>query len=135
MTAEDLMSKRFAALASGDYASVYETYHQDSPFIRQFSDCDAYICFARQQLNTIKVWSWQSLRQRQIDSLQQEHLLIMELAVDGRRQYFYELALLINTPAGWRYHSAQKLSAEDYAGPPEQIQFSCFDQVTQKIRY
>lgn len=135
MTAEDLLSKRFAALSSTDFVTVYATYHEDSPFIRHFEDCESYVDFARQQLSNITVNSWQSLRQRQLADDRQEHLLSMELAVDGNSQYFYELALLIKTSDGWRYHSAQKLSVEDYPGPPEQISFAHFDQAAQIIRY
>jgi len=135
MTAEEFLNVRFDALMSGDFAAVYATYHPESPFIQQFSDRSTYLRFAKQNLSRIQVKSWQSLRQRQLDEKQQEHLLVMELGVDGASQYFYELALLIETPAGWRYHSAQKIGAEDYSGNPEQIQFAHFDQVEQKIRY
>jgi len=135
MTAEEFLSKRFDALASGDFKSVYGTFHKESPFIQQFSDRGTYVRFAQQQLAAIEVKNWQSLGKRQLDGQQQEHLLVMELAVDGASQYLYELALLINTEDGWRYHSAQKLGVEDYPGPPEKIQFSHFDQVAQKIRY
>ncbi len=135
MTAEELLEQRFAALASGDFKAVYATYHKESPFIQQFSDCSTYVRFAQQQLASIEVESWQALHTRQLDDQRQEYLLVMELALDGARQYFYELALLIDTEEGWRYHSAQKLGIEDYPGPPDQIQFSHFDQVVQKIRY
>lgn len=135
MSVEDFLSSRFAALGSGDFSAVYATYHEDSPFIRQFSGCREYVDFAQQQLCDIKVTSWQSLRSRQPAADRCEHLLVIELAVAETRQYFYELALLINTPDGWRYHSAQKLSVEDYPGPPEQIQFAHFDQRSEKLRY
>ena len=59
----------------------------------------------------------------------------MEIAVGDGRQYFYELALLRKTADGWRYHSAQKLSGEDYSGPPEQLDFCHFDSIAQKIRF
>jgi len=135
MTAEELLIKRFAALNRGDFNSVYDTYHKESPFLQQFADRESYVLFAQEHLGSIKVNSWQSLQQRKLDAFQQEYLLVMALAVDGSTQNFYELALLIDTPAGWRYHSAQKLSVEDYTGPPEQIQFTHFDQVSEKIRY
>ena len=135
MTAEDCLAKRFTALASGDYATVYATYHTESPFLQQFADRDEYLLFARQQLADIEVQHWRSLRQRSPEAEQQEHLLVMELSIDGASQYFYELALLLKTPDGWRYHSAQKLSGDDYSGPPEGIQFAHFDRATQVIRY
>lgn len=135
MTAEELLTNRFAALENGDFATVYATYHKDSPFIQQFVDCATYVAFAKQNLSEVAVTSWQPVQQRILADQQLEQLLVMELSVDGSSQYFYELALLINTPGGWRYHSAQKLSSEDCPGPPEQIQFDHFDRVTQKIRY
>lgn len=135
MTAERLLAKRFAALEAGDFATVYATYHKDSPFIQQFSSRGTYVRYAEQNLSAIRVKNWCPLRQRQLDDKQLEYLLVMELEVAGETKHFYELALLINTSDGWRYHSAQKLTVEDYPGPPEQIQFSHFDQVEQKIRY
>ncbi len=135
MTAEQLLATRFAALTAGDFAAVYDSYHQDSPFLQQFSSRGNYLRFARQNLGAIQVKSWRDLQFRQLADHRQEHLLVMELEVDGTSQYFYELALVIETEAGWRYHSAQKLSAEDYTGPPEQIRFAHFDRIEQKIRY
>lgn len=135
MTADNLLARRFSALAEGDFAAVYATYHRDSPFIQQFSSRGTYVRFAQQNLSEIQVKGWCDRGARQLDAGQQEHLLVMELVVDGSSQYFYELALLIETDEGWRYHSAQKLGVEDYTGPPDQIQFAHFDQVEQKIRY
>lgn len=135
MTAETLLEKRFTALKTGDFVTLHATYHPASPFLQQFPDRTTYIQFAEQHLHAIGVLSWQSLRKRQIDEQQQEHLLVMKLAVDGHSQYFYELALLVKTDQEWRYHSAQKLSCEDYTGPPDLIDFFHFDQVKEKIRY
>jgi len=134
-TAEELLIKRFNALKGGDFATVYATYHKDSPFIKQFSDRATYIRFAEQNLSCIEVINWQMFAARVVESGRQEQLLAMELTVDGANQFFYELAMLIETPDGWRYHSAQKLSAEDFSGPPELIRFAHFDQAADKIRY
>ncbi len=135
MTPRQLLESRFAALSHVDYAAVYASYHADAPFLQNFSDCAAYVAFAEQQLNAVQVRSWRALRRRSLAAAREEHLLLMELAVDGVGQYFYELALLIKTTAGWRYHSAQKLGQEDYPGDPEQIDFCHFDQAPQKIIY
>lgn len=135
MTSEDFLRHRFAALASGDYVTLYATYHEESPFLQQFSDCGAYVGFAEENLRAINVENWMLLDKRSVADNRLEQLLVMELAVDGGSQYFYELALLIETSDGWRYHSAQKLGADDFTGSPEQLQFAHFDQVTQKIRY
>ena len=135
MTAEQFLASRFKALADANYLAVYAGYHVDAPFLQQFPDSAGYCHFAEQQLSGIAVNRWSSLRQRQLADGSEEHLLLMELSVDGVSQYFYELALLIETAEGWRYHSAQKLGGDDYSGAPEQINFSHFDQVSPKIRY
>lgn len=135
MTAEQFLKTRFDALGRGDFAAVHGSYHAQAPFLQNFSDPAAYIEFAEQNLGEIDIASWKSLRQRTLAADRQEHLLVMELSAEGGSLFFYELALLIDTPAGWRYHSAQKLAQEDYSGPPEQIDFSHFDQVDQKIVY
>lgn len=135
MTIEEFLSHRFTALCGGDFITLYETYHRDSPFLQQFSDREAYVRFAKQSLSAIRVENWQLLESRPVDADRLEQVLVMELSVDGQNQYFYELALLIETADGWRYHSAQKLGADDYVGTPEQVQFSHFDQVAQKICY
>jgi len=132
---QQFLKQRFAALKSGDYAAVYDSYHADAPFLRQFGERNIYIEFARQQLESIELKKWSCLQQRIVTDGQLEVLLSMEIGTVSGPQFLYELALLIDTEAGWRYHSAQKLSADDYIGTPEKIDFSLFDTVGQKIRF
>jgi len=75
------------------------------------------------------------LKRRMVNELQQEVLLVMEIETESALQFFYELALLIETDSGWCYHSAQKLGTDDYPGPPNQIDFCHFDNAAQKIRF
>lgn len=135
MTPLQFLDKRFSALISADYGFVYDSYHGDAPLVQQFTDRKDYINFARQQLAAIVVNDWRCLRQRSVEEKQLECLLIMNIMIAGSSQFFYELALLIETEKGWRYHSAQKLGADDYAGSPDLIDFSHFDTATPKIRF
>lgn len=135
MTLEAFWNHRFAALADGDYEAVYNSYHPDAPFLQNFSDAEEYRAFAATQLRHIEVRQWQVKKVRTVAADQVECLLIMELVIDGTPQYFYELALVKLVDKRWLYHSAQKLSSEDYPGDPERIDFSDFDQVQQKIRF
>ena len=135
MGAQQFLEARFAALNRHDYATAYASYHSDAPFLQQFADLETYLCFARQQLGEIKVKNWQCLRQRSVDEQQIEAIIAMEIVTAEGSQFFYELALLIETADGWRYHSAQKLGADDYSGPVEQLDFCHFDDASQKIRF
>ena len=135
MTAQQFLEKRFSALMAGNYGDVYDSYHKDAPFIKQFSDRQAYLHFAQQQLSPIVIHDWRCLRQRTLDEKQLEVILVMDIAVDDESQSFYELALLVETDSGWCYHSAQKLGMDDYPGPPDLIDFCHFDNANPKIRF
>ena len=135
MTVEKFLENRFKALDSGDYSAVYASYHADAPFLQQFSDCNAYVCYAQQNLGEIKIKSWFCPQQREIAAKQIEAILVMEIATEAGTQFFYEMALLIATVTGWSYHSAQKIGAAEFSGTPQQIDFSCFDEIDQKIRF
>ncbi|RLB73551.1 MAG: hypothetical protein DRH06_00530 [Deltaproteobacteria bacterium] len=135
MTALQFLERRFSALAEEDYAAVYDSYHHDAPFLQQFGSRSIYIRFAEQQLSGIEIKNWYCLCQRMVAETQLEVLLVMELETAAGSQFFYELAMLIETDAGWRYHSAQKLGAEDYSGSPDKISFHHFDNAPQKIRF
>jgi len=135
MTIEEFLEKRFALLQAGDYRAVFATYHTDAPFRRQFQDCAAYLDFAKSHLTAVKVISWSCRGQRELSSGDVECLLVMELECGGQRQFFYELALLKEEDGSWFYHSAQKLTVEDYKGLPEQLDFKHFDLATEKIRF
>lgn len=135
MKALHFLEKRFSALGAADYVMVYDSYHPDAPFLQQFCSRGTYLRFARQQLSEIKINRWHCLKQRQVTESQLEVLLVMEIVTEAGTQFFYELALLIETDSGWRYHSAQKLGTDDYPGSPNQIDFCHFDNASQKIRF
>ena len=135
MIVHGFLSKRFNALRSGDFKTVFDSYHQDAPFICQFAGCQDYVEFANQQLSDINIVNWSSPAHRAIDDHQIECILVMELSVDGRPMFFYENALLIEVGGEWFYHSAQKLGADDYTGLPAEIAFSDFERAADKIRY
>ncbi len=135
MTVLQFLDIRFSALTASDYAAVYDSYHSEAPFLRQFSDRNTYILFAEQQLGAIEIKNWRCLQQRIIAEGQVEVLLLMELATEAGFQFFYELALLVGSDKCWYYHSAQKLGEDDYSGAPDQIEFHHFDNATQKIRF
>jgi len=135
MTLATFWKHRFDALAHGDYQAVYDSYHPEAPFLQNFSTAEEYCTFAATQLKEIQVRQWQVKKIRATAADQVECLLIMELVVDGVARYFYELALVLLVAERWRYHSAQKLSAEDYPGDPQDIDFRDFDEIQQKIRF
>ncbi len=131
---DQFIQERFLALQRGDYAAVYQSYHSEAPFVQNFAREADYVDFASEHLSRIQVVSWRCLAQREAGA-GVEVILVMELEVDGIRQLFFELALLLETPQGWKYHSAQKLSPEEFTEHPDRLDFSHFDLAAQKVRF
>ncbi len=132
--AEELVRQRFAALEAQDFAALYASYHPQSPFLEQFPSLEAYLDFAAQALAKLKLSATSIGAARETEEgIELICGLSFELA--GESQTLYELALLMQAEEGWRYHSAQKLSAEDYSGEFAALDFSHFDQQATKIRF
>lgn len=130
-----LLEGRMQALQQGDFNLIYDSYHSEAPFLKHFTDKSDYLSFAAQQLGGISLAEWKILGQREANDDDVEVMLWMRVGDGTAAQDLFELALLISADGGWRYHSAQKLTREDYAGAIEELDFSDFDQAAQKIRF
>lgn len=131
----DCLRQRFAAHHRGDYAAVYASYHPQAPFLQHFPDLSSYLAFAREQLADVKLVAWQCTMERCLDVMQVECIQIVEYVHEGATRRMVELALLIDTSQGWRYHSAQKLDELDLPVPAVLVDFSHFDQALDKVRF
>jgi SEC-C motif-containing protein len=135
MTPSGCLRQRFEAHRRGDYAAIYASYHPQAPFLQQFSDLPSYMAFAHEQLSDIELVAWRCTLERRLDVDQVECLQIMEFSHGGMIRRMVELALLIETSDGWRYHSAQKLDAQELSVPAELADFRCFDEASHKVRF
>jgi len=134
-TPSELLNQRMLALTQGDFGLIYDSYHPEAPFLGHFPDRSEYLEFAQQQLLEIALVEWKTFGQREKQKGKVEILLWMRIGEGAAAQDLFELALLFQTEAGWRYHSAQKLTSEDYSGSIDEISFLVFDQAVQKIRF
>ena len=134
MQAIELIRQRFAALEAHDFTALYTSYHPQAPFLEQFPSPEAYLDFAAQALSKLKL-SETSIGATRETEEGIELICALSFELAGESQTLYELALLMLTEEGWRYHSAQKLSAEDYQGEFAALDFSHFDQQPTKIRF
>jgi SEC-C motif-containing protein len=134
-TPSDCLRLRFDAYCCGDFAAVYASYHPQAPFLQYFPDLSSYLTFAREQLAEIELVAWQCTMERRLDAMQAECLQIVEYTHQGAGGRMVELALLTHTNQGWRYHSAQKLDAQDMPDPAILVDFSHFDQAVDKVRF
>jgi SEC-C motif-containing protein len=138
MTPLDCLQERFTALERGDYPAVFSSYHAESPFRRQFPHLAGYLAYAREHLAGILVHSWACLKTRRSGTDEVECLLRVDMSVGGDCCTMVELATLIRTGHGWRYHSAEKLDPQQctaLSATPETLDFSLFDRNPCKVRF
>ncbi len=135
MTPIDCLRQRFEAHRRSDYAAIYATYHPDAPFLQQFPDLDYYADFARENLSSIQMMSWQCIMERRLDPQQSECIQILEFDQCGVHCRMAELALLVLTAQGWLFHSAQKLDPDALSVPLALVDFSHFDDAVDKVRF
>lgn len=128
------IEERFDALMSGDFSTLYRSYHPRAPFMQQFPTEEDYLCFASRHLARMVVSQTHIGDSREADG-GSEVLCGLVFELDGRRQVLYELALLLPSAEGWRYHSAQKLSVDQFRGTFAQLDFVLFDDQPKKIRF
>lgn len=135
MSPADCLRQRFEAHRCGDYAAIYASYHPESSFLQQFPDLATYEVFAYEGLASIQMISWQCTLERHLGTGQVECIQIVEFSHERVISRMVELALLIQTSQGWRYHSAQKLGPHNLPIPASRVEFSHFDQVVDKVRF
>ncbi|MCF6180135.1 MAG: hypothetical protein L3J63_12230 [Geopsychrobacter sp.] len=134
LTAEELVRLRFTALKEQNFLFLYASYHPRSPFLELFPHADIYLEFAVQNLAPMRLCASEVGASR-ATAEGVELICMLRFELDGKLQTMYELALLEPIESGWRYHSAQKLSAEDYQGEFAALEFIHFDHQSPKVRF
>jgi len=134
LTAEELICLRYTALEEHNFSLLYASYHPQAPFLEQFPDARDYLEFAAQSLSGMRLCDTHvGLSRSTPEGVELISALSFELGTST--QTLYELALLIPIAEGWRYHSAQKLTDEDFQGEFDALDFVHFDQQSPKIRF
>jgi SEC-C motif-containing protein len=128
-----LVLARSRAFAVGDFGFIYDSYHPDSNFCRQFADRQAYLDYARSVLAAdFVIQDCRILRQR-VEGDRASVIFYLDVRFRGERIETFELALLLSTGEGWRYHSGQKLGRDEYRGEIEAIGWDDFEKVKEKV--
>lgn len=133
MTPAELVRARVRAFRENDFAFIYDSYHSQSYFRRQFPDKSAYIRQGRQSLagdHTIR----ECLVVRDfVGSGEAQVIFYLDIEFRSVRQESFELAFIYRENGEWRYHCSQKMTRDDYEGPVGKIDRSDFEKVTEKV--
>lgn len=121
-----LIVRRSEAFTRGDFGFIYDSYHSDSNFRRQFTSREEYLAFGRDSLvQDYRIVSCQILVEQE-DSSESQVVFLMEIKAHGKLQRYAELAWLRLENAAWRYHRGQKMMSEEFSGDPQNLSLTDF---------
>jgi SEC-C motif-containing protein len=122
----ELIIARSEAFALADFGFIFDSYHSESNFRRQFTDRDDYIEFGKNSLGAdYEITCCQILQEQESDE-ESQVLFFMEMKVQGAVQQFVELAWLHREEHAWRYHRGQKMTQEELPKEPQSLSFADF---------
>jgi SEC-C motif-containing protein len=122
----DLIIARSEAFARGDFGFIFDTYHSESNFRRQFSDRDEYLEFGKASLGADYEITRCQILQEQESADEGQVIFLMEMKVQGAVQQYVELAWLHREEKSWRYHRGQKLTQDEFPEEPHSLSFDDF---------
>ena len=133
LSPSQLVLARSRAFTEGDFGRVYDSYHPDSNFCRQFTDRQAYLDYARSVLAADFVIHECRILREKVEGDQAHVIFYLDTVFRGQQAESFELALLLRTPDGWRYHSGQKLLRSEFAGKIDEIDRDDFEKAQEKV--
>jgi SEC-C motif-containing protein len=122
----DLIIARSEAFACGDFGFIFDTFHSESNFRRQFTDRDDYLEFGKANLGADYEITLCQILQEQESADEGQVIFLMEMKVQGAVQQFVELAWLHREENAWRYHSGQKVLQDELPKEPQSLTFADF---------
>lgn len=128
-----LILARCRAFREGDFGFIYDSYHPESFFRRQFSNRADYVRHGRTALGRdFQIDECRILRE-ETGAAESRVIFYLDTRFKGTRAQSVELAFLRLEEGGWRYHSSQKLTAEEACKVIEEIDFEDFERVKEKV--
>ena len=130
-TPSELILARSEAFSRGDFSLIFDTYHSESNFRRQFIERSEYLEFGTSSLGQdYQITNCQVLQFQEKDD-EAQVIFLMEMKVHGAVQCFAELAWLRQENDAWRYLRGLKISNEDLPESPQLLSFSDFAKLDQ----
>ena len=130
-----LIIARGDAFRRCDFGFIFDSYHPDSNFRRQFADREEYIRYGWANLGKeFRILTCTIVRE-EVEAASARVIFAMEFELHGNRQRYAELAWLEDAGAGWRYRCGQKLTDEEWPVPAARLEFRHFDEAQNKVIY
>ncbi|MCF6238719.1 MAG: hypothetical protein L3J79_07905, partial [Candidatus Marinimicrobia bacterium] len=130
-TPAELILARSEAFSRGDFGFIFDTYHSESNFRRQFVERDQYLDFGNSSLGPDYQITSCEVLQHQQNNEEAQVIFLMEMKAHGITQRFAELAWLRQERDAWRYHRGLKITNEDLPESPRSLSFTDFAKLDQ----
>ncbi|GAB4164010.1 MAG: hypothetical protein Tsb0017_00600 [Geothermobacteraceae bacterium] len=125
---ETLLRQRIDAFRRGEFGFIYDSYHSEAPFLRQFPDREDYLSYAREEIaGRITIERFRLLRSRSSGD-RAELIFHQLLRGEGGYQESFEMAVLLREGGLWRYLGSSRMDRSHYRGRVEDLDFDHFDQ-------
>lgn len=130
-TPSELILARSEAFSRGDFGFIFDSYHSESNFRRQFVERNEYVEIGSTSLGQdFQITDCQVL-QAQEEGDEAQVIFLMEMKAHGVVQRFAELAWLRQENNVWRYHRGLKISNEELPKDPQSLSFDHFAKLDQ----
>lgn len=130
-TPAELILARSEAFSRGDFGFIFDTYHSESNFRRQFVERDEYLEFGNSNLGQdYQITRCEVLQHQQNDN-EAQVIFLMEMKFQGSMQQYAELAWLRQENGAWCYHRGLKIPNEELPDNPQSLSFADFAKLDQ----
>jgi SEC-C motif-containing protein len=130
-TPSELILARSQAFACGDFGFIYDSYHSESNFRRQFIERDGYLEFAQSSLGQdYQILDCKVLSEK-MDDYEPQVIFLMELKFQDSVQQYAELVWLRQENDAWCYHRGLKIPNEELPESPQSLSFADFAKLDQ----
>jgi SEC-C motif-containing protein len=130
-TPSELITARSEAFSRGDFGFIFDSYHSESNFRRQFVERNEYVEIGSTSLGQDFQITHCQVLQDQEEGDEAQVIFLMEMKAHGIVQRFAELAWLRQENNVWRYHRGLKISNEELPKDPQSLSFEHFAKLDQ----
>jgi len=130
-TPAELITARSQAFSRADFGFIYDSYHSESNFRRQFVSRDEYLQFGRTCLGRdYQIINCQIIAEK-VDDHESQVIYMVKMRAHGKVQRYAELAWLRRENDAWRYHRGLKMTEEEFPVDRQPVTFADFNKLDQ----
>jgi SEC-C motif-containing protein len=122
----ELITARSQAFNRGDFGFVYDSYHSESNFRRQFPSREDYLRYGRSYLAPEYQIVCCEILAEKIGDDEAQVVFLIEMQAHGNVRHYAELAWLRSEGHQWRYHRGQKMTEEELPENKQLVTFTDF---------